>query len=185
MTKRLRLKTWLEPVQTSEDRSLLLSETTTYSLTGEVLAAMLPLLDGSRSEDDIADALSERFDLPEIYYRIIQLEKKGLIETRPEQEPSSRAVFYERLGGNPGKLDSPGSIRVTADIANQNNDHSRSKTIYYSGNRVHRTGGVVCCQKESTKNSSSSKNMKQGIGISGGIHHVKQTGCDRYAQQIR
>lgn len=114
MTKRIRLKTWLEPVSLDKDSTLLLSEITSYSLMGKSLAAMVPLLDGTRSEDDIADALSDSFDLAGIFYQLIQLKKKGLIETVPEPEPSSRDVFYDRLGGKPAKLDSPKRIKVTA-----------------------------------------------------------------------
>ena len=114
MTEKLRLKSWLEPLLLGKDSALLLSETTAHSLKGELLAAMLPLLNGTRSEDEVADALSDRFDLAEIFFQIIQLKRKGLIEATPEKEPSSKRVFYERLGGNPGRLAGRIDIGVTA-----------------------------------------------------------------------
>ena len=76
--------------------------------------ALLPLLDGKRDEDDIAEALSDRFELAEIYYQILQLKKLGLIEAVPTREPSAREVFIDRLGGESAKLDAHKRVRVTA-----------------------------------------------------------------------
>ncbi|MFC1579792.1 TOMM precursor leader peptide-binding protein [Thermodesulfobacteriota bacterium] len=114
MAEKIRLKPWLEPAPLDKDSALLLSETTSYSLKGKALAAIVPLLDGTRSEDDIADALSDSFDLPELFYHLIQLKKKGLIEAIHEEEPSPGEVFYDRLGGNTAKGNSPQHIKVTA-----------------------------------------------------------------------
>lgn len=110
----IRFKSWLEHAPINEDRALLLSETINHSVEGKLLVAMLPLLDGTRSEDDIAEELSGQFELPEIYYQLIHLKQKGMTETVPSQEAPARDVFHARLGGDPASLATPQRISVTA-----------------------------------------------------------------------
>ncbi|SDL52930.1 ribosomal protein S12 methylthiotransferase accessory factor [Maridesulfovibrio ferrireducens] len=114
MTKLLRFKPWLEPALIDDKNALILSETTSHTLKGELLITMLPLLDGSRSEDDIVDELSDRFDMSEIFYQLIQLKKVGLVEAVPKQEWETSAIFHDRMECDLSKLDSPTKIIVTS-----------------------------------------------------------------------
>lgn len=58
---------------------LLLTEDGSKALYGKVYELVAPLLDGSRTPDDIVDAIGEKASPAEIYYAISQLEKKGYI----------------------------------------------------------------------------------------------------------
>jgi ribosomal protein S12 methylthiotransferase accessory factor len=108
------LKPWLKPLLINNNTAILLSETSNYTFQGEISKALLELLDGTHNEDDIAATLSHQFDLAEIYYHVLQLKNKGLIEAVPMQEPSASDIFHNRLGGEPAKLNSFRRIRVTS-----------------------------------------------------------------------
>ena len=114
MKQLLRLKPWMQLVPFDADDIGLLSETATQIFKGALLAALLPLLDGTRDEDEIAAALQDRFDLATIYYHIGQLKRKRLIEIAPAQEPSPALVFYERLNGDGALLAPRRRVVVTA-----------------------------------------------------------------------
>ena len=114
LNERLRLKPWLKYLSIDTTTSVIFSETTTYSLKGKSLAAILPLLDGTRSEDDIADELAGRISLSDIYYHLIQLKERDLIEPVPAGELHPRQIFYKRMGGDPARLAKPQDVMVTS-----------------------------------------------------------------------
>ena len=74
---RLALKPHLRAHVISAREVALIGERERYALRGELYAALLPLLDGSRSEDDIAAALADRHAPEQVYYALAQLEAKG------------------------------------------------------------------------------------------------------------
>lgn len=114
MTEFLRLKPWLESVQIDETTAIILSEESRYTLKGELLIALLPLLDGSQNEDEIAERLSGQHDLSQIYYHLFQLKEKKLIETVPKKEPSAISIFHSRMKSNSQKRDALDKIIITA-----------------------------------------------------------------------
>lgn len=114
MTNFIRLKPWLEPLPVDDGKAIVLSDLINFILKGELLVAVLPLLDGTRSEDDITDELSEQFSLSEVYYQLIQMKEKGLIETVPDQEPTPEKILLDRMNGDPDRLDLPRRVMVTA-----------------------------------------------------------------------
>lgn len=78
--------------------SFLLSEHGHFVLTGHLNDLVVPLIDGRRSADEIADALSERAKMEEVFFALAYLEKQGhLVEANPEM-PEEQAAFWAGLG---------------------------------------------------------------------------------------
>ena len=119
MKQFLRLKPWMLPVPFDEEGIDILSETALHTFKGKLLAALVPLLDGTRDEDEVAAALHDRFDLANIYYQLGQLKLKKLIEIAPAQEPPPSRVFYERLNGD-GALLAPRRRVIVSAIGGMN-----------------------------------------------------------------
>ena len=66
----------LEPV--NEEGIFLLSEHGHYVVTGPLNQLVVPLIDGMRNADEIADALSGRAKMEDVYYALAVLERNGL-----------------------------------------------------------------------------------------------------------
>lgn len=73
----LRLKPHLAAHVVSPEEVALLGESGRYALRGKVYAAVVPLLDGKRSDDDIAARLRGRIAPELVYYALGELEAKG------------------------------------------------------------------------------------------------------------
>lgn len=115
MTRPLRLKPWLFHVLDGEVH-LLLSDVAVETLARGKIDGLLPLLDGSRAGDDIADALADVQGLAETYYLLDQLRTKGLVEEVPLREPSAEDQFRDRLGCGPTPDEQPVRIAAVGDL---------------------------------------------------------------------
>jgi ribosomal protein S12 methylthiotransferase accessory factor len=66
------------------DKSVILTTATgDFLLTGAVYSSLIPLLDGKRDIDSIADMLSDTFDPAEVYYALRCLEAEGCLTEGP------------------------------------------------------------------------------------------------------
>ena len=79
MTTSLRLKPDIQGHVVSPDEVALLSEGVRFALRGKIYAAIIPLLDGTRSNDSIAALLSGRFSPALIYYALEELQSKNYV----------------------------------------------------------------------------------------------------------
>jgi hypothetical protein len=61
----------------SSEEVALLGEGGRYALRGKVYAALVPLLDGTRNDDELVAVLRDRFAPELVYYALMQLESKG------------------------------------------------------------------------------------------------------------
>lgn len=86
-------------VEIVNDREVfLVAEQERFLLKGERHALVARLLDGTRSEWDIVEALSGKLSPPEVYYTILQWEQGGyLTEVSPQLSPEA-AAFWHGLG---------------------------------------------------------------------------------------
>jgi ribosomal protein S12 methylthiotransferase accessory factor len=80
---------------------LLLSEDGASALYGKVYELMAPLMDGTRDEDALVDALSGEVDGARVYYALALLEKDGLIAESHPDVPSDAAAFWHGMGIDP------------------------------------------------------------------------------------
>ena len=80
---------------------LLLSEDSIKALHGKVYELLIPLMDGSRDEDALTDALAGKVDGARVYYALALLEKNGLIAERLPDVPTETAAFWHGMGIEP------------------------------------------------------------------------------------
>ena len=84
---RLGLKAHLRAHVISANEVALIGERERYVIRGELYADLLPLLDGSRNDDEIATAVADRHAPEQVYYALAQLEAKGYtgnVQTNPQ-----------------------------------------------------------------------------------------------------
>ena len=74
----------------SAEETVLLGENGRFALRGELYAALIPLLDGARDADALAEMLADRFPPERVYYALMQLEAMG--HTGPANGPSEDAA---------------------------------------------------------------------------------------------
>lgn len=75
----------------------LISERDTIVLQDSLYQLLCPLLDGSRTVDEIVQQLQDKLPVPYIYYALMELEQKGYLMEHQEVLPSNIAVFCEHL----------------------------------------------------------------------------------------
>ena len=81
-----------------EERVLLLSEAAgKYLLRGNLYARIAPLLDGTRTMDEIVETLKPETAPEKAYYALMTLEKKGYIAPAPDGLPLAQAAFWHGL----------------------------------------------------------------------------------------
>jgi thiazole/oxazole-forming peptide maturase SagD family component len=96
---RLRLTPHLAGHVLSTRDAVLLGETERYVLRGEVYAALVPLLDGTRTADDLDELLRLRFAPGLVRYALMQLEAKGYVEpANGDSEPSLERAWWSAHG---------------------------------------------------------------------------------------
>jgi bacteriocin biosynthesis cyclodehydratase domain-containing protein len=110
-------KAHLRPLVIPDEGVLLLSEDGASALYGTLYQQVVPLIDGKRSADDIAETLSGEMDAARVYYALILLEKDGYIaESVPEME-AEWAGFWHGIGLDPAKAEAAlrtSKVRVLA-----------------------------------------------------------------------
>ncbi|MFI3315060.1 MAG: TOMM precursor leader peptide-binding protein [Rikenellaceae bacterium] len=86
---------------TDKDGSLILvSNNRIIRLQYKMAKELLPLLDGSRSEDEVVDELMELFPLAELYYTIRKLIAANAILFLPSGGATTQEVFNAVIGGD-------------------------------------------------------------------------------------
>lgn len=78
--------------------TILLSERGHFMLTGHVYDMVLPLIDGQRTADEIADILAGRARMDEIYYALAVLERDGHLVEASDDMPAEQQAFWTALG---------------------------------------------------------------------------------------
>lgn len=83
--------------------TFLLSETVPTVLNGRLNELVCPLIDGTRTADDIAEALRGRMSIAEVYFTLATLEQRGYIEESVDEIPVPIAAFWRALDTDPRK----------------------------------------------------------------------------------
>jgi ribosomal protein S12 methylthiotransferase accessory factor len=78
--------------------AFLLSELGHFVLTGHLNDLVVPLIDGRRSADDIADALTQQAKMEEVFFALASLENQGHLVESDTNTPAERAAFWTALG---------------------------------------------------------------------------------------
>lgn len=105
MTTSLRLKPDIQGHVVSADEVALLSEGRRFALRGKIYAAIIPLLDGIKSNETIVSLLAHRFSSALIYYTLDELKSKDYVISNINYDNdlassawwSSHNVAYETL----------------------------------------------------------------------------------------
>ncbi|MDQ3917217.1 MAG: TOMM precursor leader peptide-binding protein, partial [Acidobacteriota bacterium] len=92
------LKKSFRVVVPDPDNVVLLDETQYKLLTGRAFASLVPLLDGRRTAEELADALAEQVSPPEIYYALHLLEAEGHLVEGDDSLPDEVTAFWHGLG---------------------------------------------------------------------------------------
>jgi len=108
-----RLRPWFEFLVEDGRGARLLSETRQIPLAGPLPAALVPLLTGTLSADQIVDRLAGGFDQTLVYYYLVKLEKLGLLEDGRRPPGSPADSFWGQLAGEPAKLSGPIRLNLT------------------------------------------------------------------------
>ncbi|WP_300163888.1 TOMM precursor leader peptide-binding protein [Solidesulfovibrio sp.] len=117
---RPRLHPWLLPLPAAAETPdggearVLLAETAPLRLVGPLFVALLGLLDGSRTEEEIVDALSGRFAPAEVHYGLLRLRQQRLLGANGRDVRCEADVLTVRLGGDPQSLSRRPRLEVAA-----------------------------------------------------------------------
>ena len=84
-----------------EQQTLLLSESFNTLLHGRLYGKLLPLLDGRRTQDEIAAALEGERDASEVRASIAALSAKGYVVSADHGMDRGRAAYWSSLGASP------------------------------------------------------------------------------------
>src|SRR5262245_15404627 len=76
----------------------LLSETEQAILRGEVFAALIPLLDGTRTVESLLADLGERHPLPRVFAALDDLRGRGWLAGGPGDGPDDEVAFLDLVG---------------------------------------------------------------------------------------
>ncbi|OJT23828.1 hypothetical protein BO221_17840 [Archangium sp. Cb G35] len=100
MSNRPTLKSCYDAHVVDEHHVLLLARNGTELLTGRAYASVIPLLDGTRTVDDLLGLLAHRVPAAEIFYVLARLENMGFIRTAPPETTPAVAAFLETFGAD-------------------------------------------------------------------------------------
>ncbi|GAB1394962.1 hypothetical protein MASR1M60_31260 [Rhodocyclaceae bacterium] len=98
MIHRPTFKPHLTPVLIPGEGVLLLSEDGARALHGRLYERLAPLLDGTRTPDELVTALADEFDAAHVYYALLLLEKNGHIEEAAPAISPTVGAFWSGLG---------------------------------------------------------------------------------------
>ena len=88
----------IRPVVLAGTGVFLLAEKGDRLLQGRLGEALLPLLDGRRTADEIVEALEPAFPATHVYYVLLMLEKKGYLIESDQQVSQANAGFWGLYG---------------------------------------------------------------------------------------
>ena len=100
MLKRPKFKTHFRVETLEEEGAFLISERDAIVLSDGLFQSLIPLLDGNRTAEEIAEQLQDRLPAPYIYYALMELEQRGYLVENQEILPESLAIFCEHLNVN-------------------------------------------------------------------------------------
>lgn len=66
-------------------------------LTGQIYKNLAPLLDGSRTVEELVNLLADKVSAPEVYYALMRLEQQGYIVDDKGNLPPETNAFWESL----------------------------------------------------------------------------------------
>ena len=92
------IKAHLRTVPVSGEGALLLSETGAHVLKGRIYEAVVPLIDGRRSADEIVEALAPQVTPATVWYALLRLEQAGYLAESAPEIPEGIAAFWSSLG---------------------------------------------------------------------------------------
>ena len=108
----------LEYRQIDDSRVLLLSENFNTMLNGRIHCALLPLLRGHHSRQDIIDALADSYSAVSVEEALVFLALRGYVVSGDHSMTRARAAYWSSLGASPGKAEkrlSTGKVKVLHD----------------------------------------------------------------------
>src|SRR3982750_4589624 len=83
----------------------LLSEDGPYLLKGPLFCRIVPLIDGRRSVEEIAEALAGQDNMLQVRLALVFLEQRGYVVEATDDVPAARAAFWELLGADAGQAE--------------------------------------------------------------------------------
>lgn len=90
-------------VQTvSPDLVVLVAEESHTALHGPLYGALAGVLDGTRTEDEIVDALADRFPAERVYYALHRLRQRSLLAAAEADVLEGEAAFWDHLEASAG-----------------------------------------------------------------------------------
>ncbi|GAB4199666.1 MAG: TOMM precursor leader peptide-binding protein [Roseiflexaceae bacterium] len=92
----------LHPVFLPPDRVFLAGEFEQFVINGTSSLLVAELIDGRRTVDEIADALSQRVSMTQVYYVLALLEQQGYIIEARHTLPPEQAAYWSAIGVDPG-----------------------------------------------------------------------------------
>ncbi len=102
----LKLKARFQLEIVDDETIFLISETETHLARGRHYRFVAPLLDGSRDEDQLIEALKGRLSPPETLYALASMKSSGWIESQPSAAlPNRTAAFWQQLGLEAGSAE--------------------------------------------------------------------------------
>ncbi|MCE2389903.1 MAG: TOMM precursor leader peptide-binding protein [Proteobacteria bacterium] len=101
MVERPELTPHLEYRQLGDQQVLLVSESFNTLLRGQIHCDILPLLDGRRSHQDLASALSDRYSPHEVQRALVSLVSRGYVVSGDHAMPRGKAAFWSSQGVSP------------------------------------------------------------------------------------
>jgi oxazoline/thiazoline synthase len=78
----------------------LLSEQDAFFLGDRIYQELIPAIDGIKTADEIVDKLEDRIPAAEIYYALMEMERKGYIVEADSSLPEEAAAFWEGLNAS-------------------------------------------------------------------------------------
>src|ERR1700730_16017109 len=101
MLERPQFKPHLRVAPVANEGTFLLSELGHHVLTGPLTDLVVPLIDGERTADAIADELLPQARMEDVYYTLAMLRREGhLVEASRALAPE-RAAFWSAVGCDP------------------------------------------------------------------------------------
>jgi ribosomal protein S12 methylthiotransferase accessory factor len=104
MTPRLRFKHQFRCEIVPSEGVFLLSEKGHFLLRGRAYIQLAPLLNGQYTEEEIVDLLQDKLSIPEIYYALGLLRRKGYLTDATSPMPAEQSAFWETLNLRPDSV---------------------------------------------------------------------------------
>src|SRR5439155_4653544 len=109
------LKRHLRVEHREPDHVFILDELTSHVLSGSSYDRLVPLLDGSRTVDDLVQELPEEDPL-DLLCALQQLAELGLLTSRRKDLSAEQEVFWQAFDGQPGLVPSSVELLTFGDI---------------------------------------------------------------------